>query len=290
MPLAVIQNISITYQWLNLCLTFERFDGILEQIENKKMNASFRPNLKTLPGGVPGLALARAPLGHVAADACLCGGLLPGAVHEVFAAMAGAGAAASGFALALALRALAKPKWLLWVRQDFSALELGEIHADGLHDFGADPSRVLLLRAPDANAVLRGGAEGLGCKGLGAVIVEPWGPAPMFNLTASRRLLLAARQHGITVIVLRHGYAPVPSAAETRWLIRPAPLASDDEDRGIPLFDAALLRNRHGNMGRWMMEWDCNNGIFRTAHSRASVSPFAGRPAETPLDGLRQAG
>ena len=35
MPLAVIQNISITYQWLNLRLTFEGFDGILEQIENK---------------------------------------------------------------------------------------------------------------------------------------------------------------------------------------------------------------------------------------------------------------
>jgi protein ImuA len=257
---------------------------------NKEMNTPFKLNLKTLPGGVSGLAPARAPLGHAEADACLCGGLLPGAVHEVFAAMAGAGAAASGFALALALRALAKSKWLLWVRQDFAGLELGEIHADGLHDFGADPSRVLLLRAPDANAVLRGGAEGLGCKGLGAVIVEPWGPAPMFNLTASRRLLLAAGRHGITVIVLRHGCAPAPSAAETRWLIRPAPLAPDDGNQGIPLFDAALLRNRHGSTGRWMMEWDCNNGIFRTAHSRASVSPFAGRSAEAPLEGLRQAG
>src|SRR5215472_1260896 len=46
----------------------------------------------------------RVALGHDAADACLKGGILKGALHEVFAAEAGCEASASGFAAALALR------------------------------------------------------------------------------------------------------------------------------------------------------------------------------------------
>ena len=250
-------------------------------------------NLKVLRALVEKPALERSrdeifvPLGHRLADAALRGGIRRGALHEVFAARAGEEASASGFALALAARVLAKGKWLLWVRQDFSALESGEVHGAGLMEFGIDPSRVLMLRAPDATASLRAGAEGLDCRGLGAVIVEPWGEPKVFDLTASRRLTLAAQQHGVTAIVLRFGAEPDPSAAETRWLVKAAPSPPDDEDWGRPLFDAALVRNRHGQAGRWIMEWDCDNGIFQT-HSGALAAAFADRSAETPL--VRQAG
>src|SRR5579862_7695822 len=87
----------------------------------------------------------RIPLGHRSADACLKGGLLTGALHEVFAAEAGCEAAASGFAATLAMRAGEK-KTLLWIRQDFTALEFGELSASGLLELGLDPARVLLLR------------------------------------------------------------------------------------------------------------------------------------------------
>ena len=80
----------------------------------------------------PGLeeASIRVPLGHAAADLCLKGGLERGVLHEVFAAI-GHEAAATGFTAGLAARVAAR-KRLLWIRQDFSALEFGELSATGL--------------------------------------------------------------------------------------------------------------------------------------------------------------
>ena len=254
-------------------------------------------NLAVLRAFLERPALARAadeifaPLGHESADAVLHGGLRRGNLHEVFAARPGAEAAAAGFALALAQRVLAKSKWLLWVRQDFSALEAGEIYAGGLLELGIDPTRVVLVRAANAANVLRAGADALGCKGLGAVIIEPWGEAKVFDLVASRRLTMAAQQHGVTAIVLRVSARPAPSTAETRWLVDTVASTADD-DWGKPLFDAALVRNRHGRTGHWVMEWDCNDGTFRepAAHSCAlAAAPFH-RQAEAPVESIRQAG
>ncbi|MBV9572279.1 MAG: DNA repair protein [Alphaproteobacteria bacterium] len=221
----------------------------------------------------------------------LQGGLRSGAVHEVFSDSAGDEAAAAGFALALAIRALIKGQWLLWVQQDFSALEAGETHAQGLCELGGDPDRVLMLRAPDAKSVLRAASEGLHCKGIGVVLIEPWGEARMFDLLASRRLTLAAQQHGATAIVLRLGARPQPSAAETRWIVKSAE-SPDEEDWGRPRFTAALVRNRHGPCGEWVMEWDCNNGIFcePPAHYRAVAAEAFHRSPEAAMEGLRQAG
>ena len=253
-------------------------------------------NIKALQALVERPALARgaqeifAPLGHGPADTVLRGGIRRGCLHEVFAAGAGQEAAASGFALAMAARVLTHRKWLLWVRQDFSAFEAGEIHGAGLLELGIDPSRVLSFRAPNATSALRAGAEGLDCKGLGAVIVEPWGEPKVFDLIASRRLTLAAQQHGVTAIVLRCNAGLQASTAETRWLVKSASSPPGEDDWGRPRFDAALVRNRHGNCGQWIMEWDCNNGLFSEAHSQRLAAAASDLPAETPLAGLRQAG
>lgn len=232
---------------------------------------------------------ARAILGCAPADACLGGGLRLAALHEVFPAGA-CEAAASAFALALAARTLGSRKWLLWVRQDFAALESGEIHAAGLLELGLDPRHVLMLRVPDAVSALRAGTEGLNCKGLGATIIETWGKSNVFDLVASRRLTLAAQQHGVAAVVLRFGAEPEPSAAETRWLVKAGPSPPGKEDWGMPVFDAALVRNRHGTCGRWIMEWDCNNGIFCEAHSRDLDAASFDGPAEAAMEGFRQAG
>lgn len=232
---------------------------------------------------------ARAPLGHAPADACLGGGLRLAALHEVFPAASGNEAVASGFALALAARVSGPRKWLLWVRQDFSALENGDLHAPGLLEMGIDPNRVLMVCAPDAMGVLRTGAEGLTCAGFGAVIIEVWGRPKIFDLVASRRLALAAAEHGVTAIVLRFGTAPEPSATETRWIVGAAP-SRNAEDWGTPVFDAALVRHRHGACGRWVMEWGRDNGIFRQTHSRALATAPSDRPVEAAMEGFRQAG
>ena len=217
----------------------------------------------------------RIPLGHGAADLCLRGGLERGALHEVFASV-GHEAVATGFTAGLAAR-VAGNKNLLWIRQDFSALEFGELSATGFLEFGLDPSRMLLLCVADAVAGLRAANDALSCAALGAVVIEIPGNQKIFGLMSSRRLTLACAQKNVTAFLLRFGAQPDASAAETRWLVRAAFSQTQEENWGHPVFEAGLVRNRHGRTGQWVMEWNCNDGVFQspTANSGAVVSaPF----------------
>ncbi len=213
----------------------------------------------------------RVPLGHDAVDACLKGGLRRGALHEVFV-QGGHEATATCFAATLARRVCGR-RHLLWIRQDFSALEFGELAATGLLELGIDPGRVLLLRVNDATAALRAGIDALSCTELGVVVIEIPGAPKVLDLTASRRLTLSSAQSNVTTILLRFSAEPGASTAETRWLIRSAK-SSEEEDWGKPVFEAHLMRNRSGQMGCWMMEWNCDDGLFQAAHSGA-MAPAA---------------
>lgn len=223
---------------------------------------------------------ARTGLGHSAADACLNGGIARGSLHEIFPATAGDEAAATGFATALCARVAAR-KRILWLVPDFAALEHGEISALGLLELGLDPACFLLLRASDVVSVLRAAADALTCRALGALIIEIPGTVKSLDLSASRRLVLAAAETGVTAFLLRCSAEPAPSAAETRWLIRAARSNRNDENWGRPLFDAGLVRNRHGPTGQWLMEWNSDDGLFHAADSGAVVSAITDRsPAE----------
>jgi protein ImuA len=226
----------------------------------------------------------RVPLGHPAADRVLQGGLCRGAFHEIFAAP-GHEAAATGFAAALIAR-IAAQKPLLWIEQDFAACEYGALAPAGFLEWGLDPARLFLLKAHDAADALRAAFDALSCAALGAVVIELAGAAKAFDMAASRRLTLASAQKGVTVFLLRFAAKPLPSTAETRWLIRAAAARAKKENGGIPAFDATLLRNRQGEGGQWIMEWCCDDGYFRapnenrndeirndqnTAHPRAVV-------------------
>jgi len=218
------------------------------------------------------------PLGHAAADRTLQGGLMRGTLHEVVA-RDGAG---YGFTAALARRA-GGTKRLLWIVQDFSALEHGQISATGVAEFGIDPAGVLLMRAANATDALRAGADALNCRALGGVIVEIPGNPKILDLTASRRLVLGAQMSSVTAFLLRSEAQIAPSAAQTRWRVSTARSAKAD-DWGSPRFDAELTRNRQGETGRWTMEWCCDDGAFRdpfeqAAHPGAVVSAASDRPA-----------
>ena len=217
---------------------------------------------------------SRIPLGHCGADACLKGGLAPGALHEIFAAEAGCEGAASGFAAALAAR-VAQNKTLLWIRQDFSALEFGDLSATGLLELGLDPARVLLLKVSDVTSALRAAGDALSCSALGAVIIEIPGAQKKLDLVTSRRLTLAAAKKGVTPFLLRFAAKPDASSAETRWMIGPAPSAIGNDDWGFAAFAAALVRNRHGATGNWVMEWNGDEQCFRAA-DRGAVVPISG--------------
>ena len=231
----------------------------------------------------PGLmeVSTRIPLGHGAVDLCLKGGLERGVLHEVFAAI-GHEAAATGFTAGLAAR-VAMGKRLLWIRQDFSALEFGELSATGFLEFGLDPSRLLLLCVADAADGLRAANDALSCAALGAVVIEIPGKPKILDLMASRRLTLACAQKAVTAFLLRFGAQPEASTTETRWLVRAAFLPPKEENWGHPVFEADLVRNRHGRTGQWVMEWNCDDGLFKepTADSGAVVSAPSDRPAAT---------
>ena len=234
----------------------------------------------------------RVPLGHRDADETLSGGLPKGTLHEVFAHDYSHGAAATGFAAGLGLR-LGEGKPLLWVRQEFSALEFGELHGAGLLELGLDPDAVILVRAANAGEVLRAFADGLSCAALGAVIAEIPAEPKLLDLVASRRLSFAAAQKNVSAILVRLAAEPDASAAETRWTVRAARSLNED-DWGRAMFEAELIRNRHGRTGAWVMEWNSDDRIFRepnsAAHSGGLAAASADRPVAPPRPIILRAG
>jgi protein ImuA len=231
---------------------------------------------------------ARVSLGCASLDLALKGGLARGALHEIFA-HPGDETTTTGFAVALVQR-LNTDKHLLWIRQDFSALEHGELHAAGLAELGLDPARVLMLKVADVADALRATGDALACRGLSAVVIETIGESKLIDLTASRRMTLAASEKGVTPILLRLGAEPDASAAETRWIVH-AGASPPHDDWGAPVFAVELARNRHGMRGEWVMEWRGDERIFRereygrtgaAAHSGAVAPASFDRPDRTP--------
>src|SRR5229473_2165713 len=203
-------------------------------------------------------ALNRVALGHAEVDTMLRGGLAVAAVHEVFAE-GHQSAVATGFIAGLAGRITAR-RPLVWVRQDFSDIESGALSMSGFSELGLDPRCLVTVRAADADSALRTAADALACDALGGVVLEVWGEARQLDLVASRKLTLAAQASGVTALLLRVAATPQPSTAETRWIVRAAhsPPAAPWSTWGAPVFDAQLVRNRHGPVGRWIMEWKCD--------------------------------
>jgi protein ImuA len=220
----------------------------------------------------------RVALGHAEADATLQGGLALGALHEVFADAGRQSTAATGFVAGLAGRAVAR-RPLVWVRQDFTEIESGALSVSGLVELGLDPRLLVTVRAADVDSALRTAADALACDALGVVVLEVWGEARQFDLVASRKLTLAAQASGVTGLLLRMAAEPQPSTAETRWIVRAAhsPPATALTPWGAPLLDAQLVRNRHGPVGRWIMEWKCDECLF--GKPAAYPQPVAAAPA-----------
>jgi len=206
-------------------------------------------------------------------------GLAAGTLHEIYAASGEDGASALGFAALASLRFTAAERPLLWFRRLKSH---AAPYAPGLAELGLDPGGILFVAAPDERALLRAAADAAQCAGVGAILIEAEGKLPLYNLTESRRLRLAAERSGVTILLARTGAAPIPSAAETRWEVAAAPSPPIEADApGPPAFAVRLLRRRGGPAGmEWRLEWNRDQGCFRDpALSGALVSLSAGGPA-----------
>ena len=242
--------------------------------------ASLRGRIERLETSGEAQALNRVALGHAGADAVLRGGLATGSVHEVFSEGRQSGAATglvAGFAGRLSAR---RP--LVWVRQDFSEIESGALSMSGVSELGLDPRSLVSVRASDVDTALRSAADALACDAVGAVVLEVWGEARQLDLVASRKLTLAAQASGVSCLVLRIAAQPQASTAETRWIVQaarspPSPVWSG---WGTPVFDAQLVRNRHGPVGQWIMEWKCDECLF--SEPAPYPQPVAAAPADRP--------
>jgi protein ImuA len=246
--------------------------------ENKRaVIAVLRRDVARLERSALGLPEAGpAPLGFGApdVDAALGGGLARGAVHDVLAAAEGDAGAVLGFALGLAAR-LDGP--VLLVEDGLSRGEQGLAHGPGLAAMGLDPARLLFVRSRDARELLLAAEEGAECRALCAVIAVLRGGAKAYDLTASRRLALAAARSGVTLFVLLPGLREgVPTAAATRWRIAAAPSPRPGlwaGGVGPPAFDADLLRRRAGPPLSFRLVWSAHEYAF------ASLPLSRDRPA-----------
>lgn len=223
--------------------------------------------------------------GVTSLDEALAGGLGYGQVHEIYAAEPDDASSAAGFAMAVAMGMCGStnsPKQaILWLRERRWLKTSGILQAGGWAELGGAPEHGLVGVVPDTLSLLRAAAEALHCGRLGAVILEGWGAMRTLDLTASRKLVLAAEKSGVPLLLLRMDAVPSPSAARTRWQVAAAPSrALPGNAPGQPTFDLTLLRQRSGPSGLdWRLEWDRDRCKFREAPvSRAMVSVPLDRP------------
>ena len=205
-------------------------------------------------------------------EAWLARGMAGAQLHEIYTDDSDA-ASGAGFAVASAMAARAVP--ILWLRTAASERQGGRLHAGGLVEMGLDVAALVLAVVEDEASLLRAAADAARCRGLGTLLIESRGRAPGIDLTATRRLMLAAESSGVTILSLRVGADPVPSAAATRWQVascRSQPLEAGAPGR--PAFDIELLRRRGGQAGlRWRVEWNRDAYIFDPIAPDATALP-----------------
>jgi protein ImuA len=119
--------------------------------------------------------------------------------------------------------------------------------------------------------------EALKCRALSCAIVELPNDAPLADLTATRRLTLAAREGGAFGFLLRHRASRLTSSAETRWQVTAA-CGEGDKFGGLgrAAFSLSLHKNRRGPTGHWTLAWNQHERTFK-AHSLRMAAPALDR-------------
>jgi protein ImuA len=173
---------------------------------------------------------------------------------------------------------------LLWLRTEAAEQRAGRLYASGLGELGLHGGDLILGLLGDDAALLKAANDAARCAGLGALVIESWGEPRRLDLTATRRLMLAAEASGVTVLLLRGGARESPSVADTRWRVSSAPSVAlhDGTPGGIPghpMFDIELLRRRAGPSGQqWRVEWNRDQRCFQPPERPAlsgAVLPMA---------------
>jgi protein ImuA len=158
-------------------------------------------------------------------------------------------------------------------------MEYGGLSPTGLLELGGDPRRLVMVKTRNPADALSAAGDILACPHVGALLLEMEGAPKCLDLVASRRLVLAAEESGVTALMLRAGTSPEPSAALTRWQVASAPSSPMDDDWGNPVFDVELVRHRLGGLGRFLLTWNSEHGCFDTANPGAVAAAPSHRQA-----------
>lgn len=205
------------------------------------------------------------------------GGLKRGALHEVVAVDYRDMGAALGFAAALAARCMETVDApVLWCEGGRAPFDVGALYGPGLAAFGLDPKRLILVAPPREVDLLWTMEEALRLGAFAAVIGEIDGRASRLDLTATRRLQLAAEEKGMPAFLLTGHASAGASAAVTRWRVAAAPSSPTVEIKGLaemigrPRWHVRLERCRGGAQGgmvdrEWLVEWDARTRALRDA-------------------------
>lgn len=246
--------------------------------------------------GRQAVAHGAVPLGHAGLDTALGGGLGRGQLHEIFAATQEDGGSAGGFAAMLCAAAVRPGGTIFWLREKAAEARGGCLHAPGLRELGVDPARLVLGVMDDALALLRVAAEVVRCPTIDIAVIELWKSPRALDLTATRRLAVAAESSGTTALLLRAEASPIPSAAHTRWSVAAAAAGSGAQEvraqealgarsqeaqaPGHPALEVNLLRQRGGAAGQhWRVEWNRDEAQFCDPALSGAVVPLSfGRP------------
>jgi protein ImuA len=181
---------------------------------------------------------------------------------EIFASIDDASGAGCALALALDdLRHMAtdrlEEKPLLWVQDELSCKRSGWPYRPGLpRELRHRLIHVAARKPEDALFALE---EGMRCRDLACVIGEIVGNPRALDLTATRRLSLAAEKHGVSLFLIRHDARPDVSSARMRWNVRSAPSPQPRWNPAAPgqaSWHAELFRARAHARGEWILRDD----------------------------------
>jgi protein ImuA len=216
-------------------------------------------------------------------DALPWGGLPKGGLHEVALppkARVSTFSAATGFAAALLRYASGPSGQVLLCQNRRWGRKFGQIYGPGIAPFGLRPNRVLIVETQSDVETLWAMEEGLRSGAIQSVL----GEIGDLDLTASRRLQLAAEKSGALAVLLRFPEKALENnAALTRWHIQPSKTLSTEgaQEKKQPGFKwhATLWRCRGGAPNQWEISWQdeafhCDmatqlaDGLPRTANGK----------------------
>lgn len=237
--------------------TTKKLAGLREELRRIERSGWSEKTGKTIALGLPGID-------NLLSDQA-SPGLRTGCLHEF------TGEGAEAFAAILSGR-LKGP--VLWCAD---ALAGSELYPPGLAAFGLDYRRLIVVRCRKPREVLAAMEDGLRCRVLAAVVGELSGAV---DLTASRRLQLAAESSGVTGFLVQSAWrdqiskgppagrqkaagteryglamqAKAPSAAFSRWSADAA--RNKDSAASSMTWRLSLHRCRNGGSGAWTVKWD----------------------------------